>query len=483
MNKKEVNNLPVGWTMLSISELLAPLDDGRILHQGWSPRCEKEPSDSELEWGVLKTTSIQSGMFMPEYNKRLPGHLDPRPNLEVKPGDILLTCAGPRSRCGIACLVRNTCRRLMISGKMYRFRPDVNRIDPRYLEAYLLSTTAQVAIDEMKTGGNESGLNLTHARFRKLQVPVAPLNQQKRIVVEIEKQFSRLDDAIANLKRVKANLKRYKAAVLKAAVEGRLVETEAELARREGRDYETGEQHLQRILQTRRSQWQGKGKYKEPSISDTTDLPELSEGWVYATAEQLTDGNRAITYGVIKLGEAVEDGVAVLRSSDVRQLHVDLKDVKRISPKIAANYKRTFLKGGEVLMTVRGTLGGVAVVPPHCDGFNVSREVAMLALVDSKMAHLVSFFIASTPLENWLMQRAKGIAYTGINIETLKALPIPIPPISEQQRIFIEIDRRLSIVAEIETQVDVNLRRADRLRQSILERAFSGSLIDIGEVA
>ncbi len=99
-------------------------------------------------------------------------------------------------------------------------------------------------------------------------VPIAPLEQQKRIVAEIEKQFSRLDEAVTNLKRVKANLKRYKAAVLKAAVEGRLVETEAELARREGRNYETGEQLLQRILEERRQQWEeselakmtGKGK-------------------------------------------------------------------------------------------------------------------------------------------------------------------------------------------------------------------------------
>lgn len=431
----------------------------------------------ETEWGVLKTTSIQPAAFLPEHNKRLPGHLEPRPKIEVKPGDILITCAGPRNRCGIACLVRATRRRLMMSGKMYRFRPDPARVDPRYLEAYLQSADAQAAIDKMKTGGNESGLNLTHDRFRKLLVPVAPLDQQKYIVAEIEKQFSRLDEAVANLKRVETNLKRYKAAVLKDAVEGRLVETEAELARREGRNYETGAQLLQRILETRRSQWKGKGKYKEHAAPDTTDLPGLPEGWAYATAEQLTDENKAITYGVIKLGEPVTGGVPVLRSSDVRQLRIDLDNVKSISPMIAANYRRTFLSGGEVLMTVRGTLGGIAVVPPKCSGYNVSREVAMLALVEPEMAQLVAFFIASAPLESWLMRRTKGIAYTGINIETLKALPIPVPPIEEQDRIVAEVDRRLSLVREVENQVDVNLKRAERLRQSVLGSAFSGTVI------
>ncbi len=318
------------------------------------------------------------------------------------------------------------------------------------------------------------------AALHRFEIPLAPLDQQKRIVAEIEKQFSRLDEAVANLKRVKANLKRYKAAVLKAAVEGRLVETEAELARREGRSFETGEQLLQRILETRRSQWKGKGKYKEPAAPDTTDLPELPEGWVYATAEQLTDENRAITYGVIKLGDPVDGGVPVLRSSDVRQLRIDLDDVKHISPKIAENYRRTFLKGGEVVMTVRGTLGGIAVVPPQCNGFNVSREVAMLALIEPDMAQVISLFIASAPLEGWLMRRTKGIAYTGINIETLKALPIPAPPMAEQHRIVAEVDRRLSLIREIEIQADVNLKRVERLRQSILFAAFSGRLKDVG---
>ncbi|MCA3044163.1 MAG: restriction endonuclease subunit S, partial [Rhodocyclaceae bacterium] len=116
-----------------------------------------------------------------------------------------------------------------------------------------------------------------------IQIPVPELGEQAEIVAEIEKQFSRLDEAVANLKRVEANLKRYKAAVLKAAVEGRLVPTEAELARKERRDYETGEQLLQRILETRRKEWKGKGKYTEPAAPDMADLPALPDGWLWAS--------------------------------------------------------------------------------------------------------------------------------------------------------------------------------------------------------
>ena len=90
-------------------------------------------------------------------------------------------------------------------------------------------------------------------------------DEQREIVAEIEKQFTRLEAGVAGLRRVQANLKRYRAAVLKAACEGKLVPTEAELARQEGRTYETGAQLLERILSERRQKWNGKGKYKEPA--------------------------------------------------------------------------------------------------------------------------------------------------------------------------------------------------------------------------
>src|SRR3989338_8752022 len=161
----------------------------------------------------------------------------------------------------------------------------------KYILHYLRSIEKD--IDALGTGTTFKAIS--GKTLREIPVPIAPPDQQKYIVAEIEKQFSRLDEAVANLKRVKANLKRYKAAVLKAAVEGRLVETEAELARRESRSYETGAQLLQRILETRRSQWKGKGKYKEPAALDTTDLPELPVGWVWATYAQIGEVTTGFT--------------------------------------------------------------------------------------------------------------------------------------------------------------------------------------------
>ena len=476
MSHEKSKRIELGWSTFPISELLAPFEDGRTLHQGWSPRCEKEPSRSENEWGVLKTTSIQPAAFLPEHNKRLPDHLDPRPKIEVKPGDVLITCAGPRNRCGIACLVRATRRRLMMSGKMYRFRPDPLRIDPRYLEAYLQTGIAQAAIDEMKTGGNESGLNLTHDRFRKLLVPVAPFHQQKRIVAEIEKHFSRLDKAVSNLKRVKANLKRYKTSVLKAAVEGRLVETEAELACRERRSYETGAQLLQRILETRRSQWKGKGKYKEPAAPDTTDLPELPEGWVWASVGYLGDVIGGLTKNPKRAAHPMK--LPYLRVANVYANELRLEEIEEIGVQKSELEKLLVLKDDLLIVEGNGS----------------PEQIGRLAIWDGSISpcvhqnHLIKVRLPTECLPKWVVcwlmspdgrtcirnvsSSTSGL-YT-LSVGKVSGLLVPLPPLAEQQRIVAEVERRFSRTDVLEAQVNANFMRAEGLRQSILSRAFSG---------
>jgi type I restriction enzyme, S subunit len=186
--------------------------------------------------------------------------------------------------------------------------------------------------------------------------------------------------------------------------------------------------------------------------------------------------HKEIPKGVVKLGDEDNNGVPTLLSSNVRHLNIVTDVIMKISLEIANQYKRTRLQGGEVLITVRGTLGGVAIVPNELAGCNISREVAMIALVDKRVAQIVQYFIASKPLQIWLTKRTRGIAYTGINIETLKELPIPLPPLEEQRRIVAEVERRLSVARQVESAVDGALVRASRLRQAVLKSAFEGKL-------
>ena len=171
------------------------------------------PSPDEETWAVVKTTAIQAGWFDDTQHKELPHTLTPRPGIEIRRGDLLITCAGPRSRCGVPTLVRKTRPRLMMSGKMYRFRP-AEALDPEFLEKWLLSPEAQKRIDDMKTGISDSGLNLTHGRFVQLPVPVPTLKVQRRIVEILEAHLSRLDAAQRSLRVAASRQRAWRKAVL-----------------------------------------------------------------------------------------------------------------------------------------------------------------------------------------------------------------------------------------------------------------------------
>ncbi|MEB2529153.1 restriction endonuclease subunit S [Kocuria rosea] len=195
----------IPYPIVTLKEALGPLENGNLLQQGWSPRCHSRPANGSDEWGVLKTTAIQPGAFNSNENKALPAFLEPRPHIVARSGDLIMTNAGPRSRCGVPALIRDTHPRRMLSGKMYRFRAN-DQFDPEFLELWLLSPTAQKQIDQMKTGINDSGLNLTQSRFLSLSVPKPPLEEQHRIVALVEEQLTRINSARGTLKMVKGRL-------------------------------------------------------------------------------------------------------------------------------------------------------------------------------------------------------------------------------------------------------------------------------------
>ncbi|WP_415182512.1 restriction endonuclease subunit S [Phaeovulum sp.] len=191
--------------------------------QGWSPKCKNNPSPTDETWGVIKTTAIQAGRFNDEENKELPEALAPREQLELKENDILITRAGPRNRVGIACMVRKIRPRLLLCDKAYRLTVDCNRILPQFLEALLNAPKIQQSVEDLKSGINDSGLNLTQNRFLSLQFRLPTLDKQAEITRILD---ARLDAAARLEAEIDAALTRADAlrqSTLKKAFSGQLV--------------------------------------------------------------------------------------------------------------------------------------------------------------------------------------------------------------------------------------------------------------------
>lgn len=300
-------------------------------------------------------------------------------------------------------------------------------------------------------------LKLTQGSMNRIPVRLAPISEQRRIVTKLERLSGQVDACQRRLANIPVLLKRFRQAVLAAACSGRLST--------DWRD-EVAEQDL--IL-------------PEPAnldgVTEIEALTEAAESWRWLPLQALCDPHRTICYGVIKLGVEVPTGVPCLRTSDVKPLAIDTTGVKRIALTISDEYRRTLLRGGEVLVNVRGTLGGVAVVPDSLRGWNISREVAVVP-VQGVVPKFIAFWIASLPCQNWLTGVAKGVAYTGINIADLKLLPVALPSLSEQQEIVRRVEGLFALADRLEARYMNARAYVDNLTQSILARAFRGELVE-----
>ena len=326
----------------------------------------------------------------------------------------------------------------------------------------------EAQIDALGTGTTFKAIS--GGTLRTLRVPYAAIETQDAVVAEIEKQFSRLDEAVANLQRVKANLKRYKASVLKDAVEGRLVPTEAELARLEGRTFETGEQLLQRILEERRANWRGKGKFKVPRKPSDSDLPELPEGWIWSSFEAVADRVTVGHVGSMK-NEYVERGVPFLRSQNVRPNRFDPAGLKYISSEFHSSLAKSALQPGDITVVRSGSVGVSCVIPDTLPAANCS-DLVIIKRPTGVESHYGAYYLNSV-VESRIAAGRVGVALVHFNTQSVAELPLPLPPIAEQRRISAEVDRHLSITREVEAEVDANLQRAQALRQATLASAFS----------
>lgn len=350
------------------------------------------------------------------------------------------------------------------STEFHVLRPKLG-MDAKYIYYYVSSPAFRGEAERYMTGAvGQRRVSTTY--LKQSTIPVAPPDQQKRIVAEIEKQFSRLDEAVTNLKRVKANIKRYKAAVLKAAVEGRLVETEAELARREGRSYETGAQLLQRILETRRSQWQGKGKYKEPAAPDTTDLPELPEGWAVATLDAVA---KTASGGTPRrdMESNFGGGIPWVKSGELGDGIVTATQETISTQGLESSSAKIFPKGTLCIALYGATVGKLGML--RIDAATNQAVCGIFPLVDIDAGYL---WILLESMRRELISLGQGGAQPNISQEILRDLTVPIPPYAEQRRIVAEVDRVVSLIREMESQVVANLNRAESLRRSILVKAF-----------
>ena len=462
--ESDTDGLPDGWVMATLGDLcLKP-------QYGWTTKATASRGKAKL----LRTTDLSRGRvewdtvpYCAEEPKELTKYL-------LEEGDIVISRAGS---VGLSALI-GSCPEAVFASYLIRFRR-IGGIYEKYLYRFLQSPEYWEQVSQQTVG-----IALQNVNAKKLagvSVPFPPLAEQHRIVAEIEKQFTRLDSSVTALKRVQANLKRYRASVLKVACEGELVPTEAELARAEGREYEPADHLLERILVERRARWETqenrRGKYKEPIAPDMSGLPEEPEGWTWASLAQI---------GEVRLGRQRSPKRAqgphmrpYLRAANVTWDGLDLSDVKEMdfTPREQEIYR---LRRGDILLAEASgsadEVGKPAIWDEQIDGCCFQNTLIRVRAFPEVVPYLYHHLL-SDARTGALGRAARGVGIHHLGAQRAEAWMFALPPLDEQRRIVAEVERRLPVIQQTEASVEVNLARAERLRQSILKQAFSGKLV------
>lgn len=347
----------------------------------------------------------------------------------------------------------------------------VLRCKPGFSNAYLAYYINSIDLSPYVTGTAQP--KLSQSMMNKIPVPVAPPDQQIRIVAEIDKQFSRLDEAVANLHRVKANLKRYKAAVLKAAVEGRLVETEASIARREGRSYETAVELIGKTptppRPNRFNSRTGDVIYGHGALAVGIPAVSVPEGWQWVNLVEIAKMESGHTPSR-NHPEWWDGDVPWLGIADARDHHeqVILRTLQNTNDDGLANSAARLLPAGTVCVSRTASVGYVVVMGrPMATSQDFVNWVPTTAVTSDWLR------IAFSADREALIRLGKGSVHKTIYFPEWLSASIALPPMAEQVRIAAEVDRRVSVLRSVEAELEANLRRAEALRRATLEKAFS----------
>jgi type I restriction enzyme S subunit len=330
--------------------------------------------------------------------------------------------------------------------------------------------------------------------MRQLPIRLAPFNEQRRIVAKVEELFSDLDAGVAALERIRANLKRYRAAVLKAAVEGRLTEE----WRAKHPKTEPATKLLERILAERQRKWEEnqlakfaaaektppKGwreKYVEPESLDQARLSDCQspEGWTWTTLDAIAYVTKLAGFEYTKYVKYDPEGdLSVIKAENAGKRGFRRTDFSRVRSETVQHLERSWLRGGELLMVFVGVgVGQVAVVPTDQPYF-LGPNIGMIRLESSyALSEYCELFLRSAIGYHLSMSYAKAVAQPSLSMGTIRQIPILLPPVQEQKQIVTEVAEKLSQIEAAEVATDHSLKRAARLRQSILKRAFEGRLV------
>lgn len=412
-----MSELPIGWMHFSLQTLAGA--NGLVTDGDWVESKDQDPSGDVR---LIQLADVGVNIFRNRSERFLTSEKACELRCSfLEKGDVLI--ARMPDPIGRACVFPGVGQRAVTVVDVMLWRSDRIIGEPRWLAWMMNSLEVRQYIQDASSGTTRQ--RISGGRLKVLELPTPPLAEQRRIV-------AKLDALDASAKRARADLDRIPTLVARAK---------------------------QAIL----------GEVFRQASKSAKELVAI---------EELVRQDAPICYGVVQPGDDKERGVPLVRVCDLDQGRVDWTAIRTVTPEIAAQYDRSRIKDGDVLVSVVGTIGRVAVareVPPNC---NIARAVARIRPKSERASsEWLSIALQAPQVQERFMADSREVARKTLNISLLKEVQIPDISIELQAEIVRRIETAFAKIDRIAAEAASARALLDRLDQAILAKAFRGELV------
>jgi type I restriction enzyme S subunit len=437
-----MTELPDGWTETALDEIAAT-SLGKMLDAKQQTGLHQTPylRNVNVRWGTFDLTDVATMDIEPRELDRV----------LAQPGD-LVACEGGEP--GRSAVWRGK-EAVALQKALHKIRP-AEGVLPDYLALLLREQSSTGELGKLLTGTTIK--HLPQEKLRHIRVPLAPTAEQERIVSAVEEVFSKVEAGEAGLGTVRQLFKRMRDAVLAAAVTGRLVPQDPT---------DTPATKLFADLGVEAVEPEG--------------VSALPAGWAWTTVESIAARQRnALAIGPfgsnLTVADYSEDGIPLVFVRSIRR--GDFRTgLKFISPAKAEELASHTVQLGDVLVTKMGDPPGDTAVYSEIRPAVITADCIKITCGPVVEPHYLSLAISAGETRRLLLTVTRGVAQKKVSLGRFRSLPVPVPPVEEQQRIVTEVERQRSFFEACELGIDRGLACAAALRRSVLKAAFEGKLV------
>jgi len=448
---------------------------------------------------IIRIANVQSGEIIDRDPKFYPeSRLSEFNDYVIEEDDFLISLTGNVGRVG---RIDKSLLPALLNQRVGKLNLQTSSIEKSYLYHFLNSRTFVHQV--IKSSKGVAQLNTSSKKIEAIKIPISPLPEQRAIVAKIEELFSDLDKGIADLNLAKDQLKVYRQAVLKKAFEGELTKE----WREQQTDLPTSDELLEQIKEERQKHyeqqlenwkealkaWEENGKVgkkpgkpkklKEAFLLNEIEgnyLINLPESWLRTNLESIA---LAITDGDHQAPPKSENGIPFITISNVKNNKIDFSNTYFVPDEYYSSlieYRKP--KIGDVLYTVTGSFG-IPVLVNFEEQFCFQRHIGLVRPLKLVYSNWLFWLLQTQLIYSQATKKATGTAQKTVGLASLRSFCTSFCSPKEQHQIVQEIESRLSVCDKVEESIKESLEKAKALRQSILKKAFEGTLLSEEEIA